>query len=109
MCIGELTAARGYVNVFNTVCSEDGPRLDRVKINWDMMLKFLPELRKLVLSVMPLGSPHVVKLAVAAAKYCPKLEALVLPGRHRPESRLTLARYFAPCTQVCRNGAGYAS
>lgn len=57
--------------------------VDDAQIGWDAIFAHVPLLRRLDLSTMPLGSPHVKQVIESVAKYCVQLEALILPGKER--------------------------
>jgi hypothetical protein len=57
--------------------------VDDAAIDWDALLVHAPLLRRLDLSTMPMGSPHIRQIIESAAKYCEQLEALILPGKER--------------------------
>lgn len=57
--------------------------VDDAAIDWNALLAHAPLLRRLDLSTMPMGSPHVRLIIESAAKYCGQLEELILPGKER--------------------------
>lgn len=61
--------------------------LDEARLGWEATLCHLKNLKRLEMFLTPLGTPHVMRVVELAVEFCPKLEALLLPGQHWPGDR----------------------